>query len=131
MDRYRGPEGGGPDARRRDDGCPCPALGRGGAVRPRAHLAVAALPARPSAGALVASTLAAAVDPSLPARAAGVGGVFASGAAFTNAFATEFARIAPDAQLIEPAGGPLDGAVRLARLVAAGELPTAYPPFVW
>ena len=84
-----------------------------------------------TAGALVAGTLAAALDPSLPARAAGVGGVFASGAAFTDAFAAEFARIAPDAELVEPAGGPLDGAVRFARLVAAGEMPTAHPPFVW
>ena len=84
-----------------------------------------------TAGALVAGTLAAALDPALPARAAGVGGVFASGAAFTDAFAAEFARIAPDAELVEPAGGPLDGAVGLARLVAAGGLPAAHPPFVW
>ena len=84
-----------------------------------------------TAGALVAETLAAALDPALPARAAGVGGVFASGEAFTGAFADEFARIAPDATLVEPAGGPLDGAVRLARLVAAGEVTAAHPPFVW
>ncbi|GAA1759202.1 BadF/BadG/BcrA/BcrD ATPase family protein [Agromyces humatus] len=84
-----------------------------------------------TAGALVAGTLAAALDPALPARAAGVGGVFASGAAFTAAFAEAFARIAPDATLVEPAGGPLDGAVELARLVAADEVVAAHPPFIW
>ncbi|MCD2441485.1 hypothetical protein LQ757_04255 [Agromyces sp. SYSU K20354] len=84
-----------------------------------------------TAGALVAGTLAAALDPALPARGAGVGGVFASGAAFTSSFAEEFARIAPDATLVEAAGGPLDGAVELARLVAADEVVAAHPPFIW
>ncbi|UOQ88091.1 hypothetical protein MUN74_12405 [Agromyces endophyticus] len=84
-----------------------------------------------SAGALVAGTLAAALDSALPRRAAGVGGVFASGKTFNDAFHAEFARLAPDATLVAPAGSPLDGAVRLARLVAIGGVPGGHPPFVW
>lgn len=84
-----------------------------------------------TAGMLVAGTLAAALDPRLPWRASGVGGVFEAGGAFTAAFEAEFVRLAPDASLIDPAGTPLDGAVRLARLVATGESAAGHPPFVW
>lgn len=83
------------------------------------------------AGAHVARTLAAALDPALPRRAAGVGGVFAAGGEFTAAFTAEFARLAPDASLVVGSSTPLDGAVRLARLIAAGELPAGHPPFLW
>ena len=85
------------------------------------------------AGALVAATLAAALDPALPGPklAAGTGGVFAAGGAFTDSFEREFARLAPDASLVPAAGGPLDGAVHLARLVARGEVPAGHPPFLW
>lgn len=83
------------------------------------------------AGTLVAQTLAAALDPALPRRAAGVGGVFAAGGAFTAAFTSEFARLTPDASLTVGAATPLDGAVRLARLLAAGRVPTGHPPFLW
>ncbi|MDF2575075.1 MAG: hypothetical protein K0S05_1987 [Agromyces sp.] len=83
------------------------------------------------AGAAVAATLAAALDPDLPQLASGVGGVFAAGDAFTASFEEEFARLAPGAELVAPAGTPLDGAVRLARLVAAGDMPAGHPPFLW
>ncbi len=83
------------------------------------------------AGGEVAATLAAALDPEVPPLAAGVGGVFAGGGAFTSAFEAEFARLAPHAELVAPAGTPLDGAVRLARLAAAGEAPAGHPPFIW
>lgn len=84
-----------------------------------------------SAGTLVAGTLAAALDPALPRRAAGIGGVFAAGGEFTAAFSAEFARLAPDASLVIGSATPLDGAVRLARLVAAGEVPAGHPPYLW
>ncbi|TYL54732.1 hypothetical protein FYC51_10855 [Agromyces mariniharenae] len=83
------------------------------------------------AGTEVAATLAAALDPEVPPLAAGTGGVFAAGGAFAESFAAEFGRLAPAATLVAAAGTPLDGAVRLARLVAAGEAPTGHPPFVW
>jgi N-acetylglucosamine kinase-like BadF-type ATPase len=83
------------------------------------------------AGDEVAATLAAALDPEVPPLAAGIGGVFASGGAFTAAFEDEFARIAPHAELVAPAGTPLDGAVRLARLTATGAAPSGHPPFIW
>jgi N-acetylglucosamine kinase-like BadF-type ATPase len=83
------------------------------------------------AGAEVAATLAAALDPGVPALAAGTGGVFGAGGAFTAAFEREFARLAPHAELVASAGTPLDGAVQLARLAAAGDAPAQHPPFIW
>lgn len=83
------------------------------------------------AGAEVAATLAAALDPDVPPLAAGTGGVFRAGGVFAEAFEAEFARLAPSAELVAAAGTPLDGAVRLARLVAAGEVPSGHPPFLW
>jgi N-acetylglucosamine kinase-like BadF-type ATPase len=84
-----------------------------------------------TAGRLVAGTLAAALDPALPRRAAGTGGVFAAGGAFTEAFGAEFGRLAPDAALVVAVGTPLDGAVHLARLAAGGDVPAGHPPFLW
>ena len=83
------------------------------------------------AGAEVAATLAAALDPGVPALAAGTGGVFGAGGAFTASFEREFARLAPHAELVAPGGSPLDGAVRLAGLVASGDAPSQHPPFIW
>ena len=83
------------------------------------------------AGAEVAATLAAALDPGVPALAAGTGGVFGAGGAFTASFEREFARLAPHAELVAPGGSPLDGAVRLAVLVASGDAPSQHPPFIW
>ena len=83
------------------------------------------------AGAEVAATLAAALDPDVPPLAAGTGGVFAAGGHFTDAFAAEFVRLAPHARLVAAMGTPVDGAVRLARLAAAGDAPSQHPPFVW
>ena len=83
------------------------------------------------AGRLVAGSLVAALDPALPRVAAGTGGVFAAKGAFTASFADEFARLAPDASLVAAAGSPLDGAVRLARLAAARQVPSGHPPFLW
>ena len=83
------------------------------------------------AGAEVAATLAAALDPEVPPLAAGTGGVFAAGGAFTAAFEAEFAQLAPRAELVAADGTPLDGAVLLARLLAAGAAPAGHPPFLW
>ena len=83
------------------------------------------------AGAEVAATLAAALDPGMPPLAAGTGGAFAAGGGFTAAFEQEFARLAPHAELVTAAGTPLDGAVQLARLVASGAVASGHPPFVW
>jgi N-acetylglucosamine kinase-like BadF-type ATPase len=83
------------------------------------------------AGAEVAATLAAALEPGLPPIAAGTGGVFAAGGAFTAAFEREFARLAPHAELVGSAGTPLDGALRLARLAASDHAPAQHPPFIW
>ncbi|WP_254431401.1 BadF/BadG/BcrA/BcrD ATPase family protein [Agromyces sp. Marseille-P2726] len=83
------------------------------------------------AGAGVAATLAAALDPGIPPLAAGTGGVFSAGGVFAAAFEREFARLAPHAELVAPAGSPLDGAVRLAGLVVSREVVAGHPPFVW
>ncbi|WP_127794404.1 N-acetylglucosamine kinase [Agromyces sp. LHK192] len=84
------------------------------------------------AGRLVAGSLAAALDPSLPALASYTGGLFAS-PRFTEAFRTEFAGLAPDAELVAPAGDPLDGAVHLARRLAnpVGAAMSTLPGFRW
>ncbi|MGI9822049.1 BadF/BadG/BcrA/BcrD ATPase family protein [Agromyces sp. Marseille-Q5079] len=84
-----------------------------------------------TAGTEVAATLVAALDPDLPRHASWTGGMFAATGAYRDAFEAEFARLAPDADLRAPLGTPLDGAVRLARLIAAGDLPAEHPPFVW
>ncbi|MCP2370955.1 N-acetylglucosamine kinase-like BadF-type ATPase [Agromyces terreus] len=84
-----------------------------------------------TAGREVAATLVAALDPDLPRLASWTGGMFAAAGAYRDAFAAEFARLAPDAALESPSGTPLDGAVRLARLVGAGDLPAGHPPFLW
>lgn len=83
------------------------------------------------AGVEVAATLAAALGPGIPPLASWTGGVFTAGGVFTSAFASEFARLAPDAELVAPAGTPLDGALRLARLVVAGDVPATRPPYLW
>jgi N-acetylglucosamine kinase-like BadF-type ATPase len=83
------------------------------------------------AGAEVAVTLVAALRPPIPPVASWTGGVFGAGGEFTAAFEREFARLAPRAVLLAPAGTPLDGAVRLARLAVAGEAPATHPPYLW
>lgn len=83
------------------------------------------------AGAEVAATLVAALRPGIPRVASWTGGVFGAGGDFTAAFEREFGRLAPRAVLLAPAGTPLDGAVRLARLAAAGEAPATHPPYLW
>jgi len=84
-----------------------------------------------TAGTEVAATLVAALDPDLPRHASWTGGMFAAAGAYGDAFEAEFARLAPDAELHAPQGSPLDGAVRLARLIVAGDVPAQHPPFVW
>ncbi|GAA1830940.1 N-acetylglucosamine kinase [Agromyces salentinus] len=84
-----------------------------------------------TAGTEVAATLVAALDPDLPRLASWTGGVFSADGAYREGFEAEFARLAPDASLRAPLGSPLDGAVRLARLIATGGRPAAHPPFVW
>lgn len=83
------------------------------------------------AGAEVAATLAAALRQGIPPVASWTGGVFAAGGEFTAGFELEFGRLAPGAELVPPAGTPLDGAVRLARRAAAGAAPATHPPYVW
>ncbi|QAY73015.1 hypothetical protein ET445_06325 [Agromyces protaetiae] len=82
------------------------------------------------AGARIAATLAAALDPGLPRVASFTGGVFAS-PVVDAAFRREFARLAPDADLRAAAGTPLDGALHLARRLATGALPRDRPPYLW
>lgn len=82
------------------------------------------------AGAHIADSLAAALAPGLPAVASYTGGIFGSGAAFTESFTKAFGAHRPDVELRAPAGTPVDGAVRLARMVARGEL-NRTPGFVW
>jgi len=71
-----------------------------------------------AAGTHLAESLAAALVPDLPPRAAATGGVLAAGPALTTALAHRFATLRPDAELLPCAGTPLDGALHLARRLA-------------
>ncbi|MBM7505857.1 BadF/BadG/BcrA/BcrD ATPase family protein [Agromyces aurantiacus] len=83
------------------------------------------------AGRLAGETLAAALQPGVPRVAAATGGLLAAPGGYRAALEDEFARLAPDADLRAPAGAPLDGAIRLAALAAAGAAPTTRAPFLW
>lgn len=83
------------------------------------------------AGRQIAQTLSAALRGDLAPVASASGGVFAAGGIFVAAFQTEFARLAPEAQLREALGTPLDGAVHLARRVAASSALRTNPPYLW
>lgn len=84
------------------------------------------------AGREVARSLAAALTPELPAVAAYSGGVFSAGGVYLDSFLDEFARIAPHATLGPASGTPLDGAVRLARMIAdTAARPSNHPPYLW
>ncbi|WP_233201658.1 N-acetylglucosamine kinase [Cryobacterium sp. Y11] len=83
------------------------------------------------AGCLVAESLCAGFWPGLPQVASTSGGVFAAGGAFVAAFTAEFARLAPEAELRESLGTPLDGAVHLARRAAAPSALRTNPPYLW
>lgn len=72
------------------------------------------------AGALLAETLAAALTPGVPARAAAVGGLFGAGPLLEEPFRGAFALLRPEAALLAAEGGPLDGACTLARELGAG-----------
>lgn len=66
------------------------------------------------AGAHLAHTLASAIVPGVPRHAAWTGGLLGSAAPVAKAFQREFACLVPSAELREPVGTPLDGAVILA-----------------
>ncbi|MCS5718292.1 hypothetical protein N1027_09080 [Herbiconiux sp. CPCC 205763] len=109
-----------------------------------------------AAGREVARTLVAALDPRLPRIASAVGGVFAapavpaasapppasvsggavaaprgSSGAFTDAFTAAVGEAHPPIELRPPAGTPLDGAIRLARLLTSANPPAGHPEHLW
>ncbi|MCU4296529.1 hypothetical protein D3I60_05450 [Brevibacterium permense] len=57
-----------------------------------------------------------------PARIAVTGGVAAAGSRLVEGFRTEAARLDPTITIVEPAGGPLEGALTLGHLGAGGTL---------
>lgn len=61
---------------------------------------------------------------------AATGGVFRAGGTLEAQFRSTVAMLRPDAEVRSPAGTPLDGALLLARRVAAGEGHT-HVPFIW
>lgn len=72
-------------------------------------------------------TLLAAFVEGVPPVGAVVGGLASEGSPVGELVATEVARRRPDVELRRPLGTPLEGAVRLAALAAAGGLPAAGP----
>ncbi|WP_350348940.1 BadF/BadG/BcrA/BcrD ATPase family protein [Agromyces sp. G08B096] len=72
----------------------------------------------------------AALAPGLPPRIAATGGLLAAGGPLVAAFRDTIVGAWPDVELVEPAGDPLDGALRLAELAAAGGIRT-HAPYVW
>ncbi|MEZ3160108.1 BadF/BadG/BcrA/BcrD ATPase family protein [Microbacterium sp. BWT-B31] len=83
-----------------------------------------------TAGAHVATTLAAALVSGVPAVASYAGGVFEAGGVFTESFERSFRELRPDAELRAPQGAPVDGVVTLARMTARAQLHRR-PGFVW
>jgi N-acetylglucosamine kinase-like BadF-type ATPase len=75
----------------------------------------------------LAGTLLAALADGVPPVAALVGGLVSDESPVRELVAAEVARRRPDVELRPPAGTPLDGAVRLARLAVAGALPDGGP----
>lgn len=65
-----------------------------------------------------------------PIRIALTGGLAAAGGRLVEGFRTEAARLHPNVTILEPAGGPLDGALTLGRLGAGGKL-SAQERTVW
>ncbi|UKJ62942.1 ATPase [Cellulosimicrobium cellulans] len=70
------------------------------------------------AGTHLATTLAAALVDGVPPLAAATGGVLGIGPLLTDAFRARLAVLRPDVELVDPAGTPLDGALRLAARLA-------------
>ncbi|WP_382303834.1 N-acetylglucosamine kinase [Herbiconiux sp. UC225_62] len=86
------------------------------------------------AGREVARTLMAALDPRLARVASAVGGVFAPARTegpFTEAFAAAVREANPPVELRPPDGTPLDGAIRLARLLVSPTPPSGHPEHLW
>ncbi|WP_166821798.1 BadF/BadG/BcrA/BcrD ATPase family protein [Brevibacterium limosum] len=65
-----------------------------------------------------------------PIRIALTGGVAAAGGRLVEGFRTEAARLQPNVTIVEPDGGPLDGALTLGHLGAGGKL-RAQDRIVW
>ena len=93
-----------------------------GAGREAARSALAAARAAPLRRAETAG--------SAPVRIALTGGLAAAGGHLVEGFGAESARLHPDATIVDPAGGPLDGALTLAHLGAGGKL-SAQDRVVW
>lgn len=72
------------------------------------------------AGRQLAETLAGALVPSVPQRATAVGGLFGAREHLLGAFRTSFRQRLPEVELVDAAGGPLDGACALAVELAGG-----------
>src|SRR5450756_361483 len=75
----------------------------------------------------LAETLLATIVEGVPNVAALVGGLVADSSTVGGLVAVEVSRRRPEVELRRPLGTPLDGAVRLAALAAAGRLPSAGP----
>ncbi|UVI35568.1 N-acetylglucosamine kinase [Brevibacterium spongiae] len=76
------------------------------------------------------SAVAAARAADMQVHIALTGGVAAAGSHLVEGFRTETARLHPNVTIVEPAGGPLDGALTLGRLGAGGKL-SAQDRTVW
>ncbi|WP_209323938.1 N-acetylglucosamine kinase [Brevibacterium renqingii] len=63
-------------------------------------------------------------------RIALTGGVAAAGGCVVDGFRTEASRLQPGVSVVDPAGGPLDGALTLAHLGAGGKL-SAQDKVIW
>lgn len=83
------------------------------------------------AGRHIANSLAAALVAGLPRVATTSGGIFGAHGPLLETFTAQFARIAPDAELRDPQGTALDGAVRLARTLGTSAHPATRAPHVW
>lgn len=83
-----------------------------------------------AAGAEAARSAVAALREETPARIALTGGLARAAEPIRHAFVATVLRLRPDAAIVEAAGDPLDGALRLAERAATGRLrPRA--PYVW
>ena len=67
---------------------------------------------------------------SAPVRIALTGGLAAAGGCLVEGFGAESSRLHPDAMIVDPAGGPIDGALMLAHLGAGGKL-SAQDRVIW
>ncbi len=84
-----------------------------------------------AAGEHLAEAADAALATDVPERVAGVGGVFRIGGELVRSFGDTLRDLRPEATIVDAAGGPFDGALRGAVLLATGEFPPEHPPYVF